>query len=170
MGHSSVAAPSFGRPVVGHQVDGAPVYGFLRVAGLPPVTVSRSEGIHGPAEGWPHGAHTHDFMVLGYLERGAGRLRVDDRTWQLATGDLLVVAPGEVVTPEWSEDLAEAAVWSMSYPPDAVEQRQPRHVRLLAGAPAALPFRRWERGKSAAAAGSRGRAGGVAAPLRRSGA
>jgi AraC family transcriptional regulator, transcriptional activator of pobA len=140
MGHSSVAAPSFGRPVVGHQVDGAPVYGFLRVAGLPPVTVSRSEGIHGPAEGWPHGAHTHDFMVLGYLERGAGRLRVDDRTWQLATGDLLVVAPGEVVTPEWSEDLAEAAVWSTSFPPDAVERRSPGTFGSWRAHPLLFPF------------------------------
>jgi AraC-like DNA-binding protein len=140
MGHSSVAAPSFGRPVVGHQADGAPVYGFLRVAGLPPVTVSRSEGIHGPAEGWPHGAHTHDFMVLGYLERGAGRLRVDDRTWQLATGDLLVVAPGEVVTPEWSEDLAEAAVWSTSFPPDAVERRSPGTFGSWRAHPLLFPF------------------------------
>jgi AraC family transcriptional regulator, transcriptional activator of pobA len=140
MGGSSGEWPSFGRPLAGRQVDGAPVYGFLRIAGLPPVTVSRFDGGHGPAKGWPHEAHAHDFMVLGYVERGAGRLRVDHRTWELATGDLLIVAPGEVVTPEWSEDLAEAAVWAVSFPPDAVERRSPGTFGSWRAHPLLFPF------------------------------
>ena len=83
------------------------MYGFLRVAGLPSVTVSRLAGVHGPGEEWPHRARTHDFVLLGYVERGAVRLRVDDRTWELVTGDLIAVAPGQVVTVERSEHLAE---------------------------------------------------------------
>ena len=140
MGRSSSQWPSSGRPLAGRNVDGAPVYGFLRAAGLPPVTVSRLDGVHGPAEWWPHSAHAHDYMVLGYVERGAGRLRVDDRTWELVTGDLLVVAPGQVVTPEWSEDLAEAAVWSTSFPPDAVERRSPGTFGSWRAHPLLFPF------------------------------
>jgi AraC family transcriptional activator of pobA len=140
MGHFSGEGPSFGRPLTGRQVDGAPVYGFPRVAGLPPVTVFRLEGGHESVDGWPRGAHAHDFMVLSYVERGAGRLRVDNRMWELAAGHLLVVAPGEVVAPEWSEDLAEAAVWSASFPPDAVERRSPGTFGSWRAHPLLFPF------------------------------
>ena len=140
MGRSSDTGPVVGRPLVGHLDDGAPVYGFLRTAGLPPVSVARVEGGQRPAQGWPHASHAHDFLVLSYVERGTGRLRVDDRTWQLATGDLLVVAPGEVVTPQWAEDLAEAAVWAVSFPPDAVERRSPGTFGSWRAHPLLFPF------------------------------
>jgi AraC family transcriptional regulator, transcriptional activator of pobA len=128
------------RPLAGRRVDGAPVYGYPRVAGLPPVTVARFTGGHAPAGGWPPGAHAHGFLVLSYVERGAGRLRVDERTWELATGELLVVAPGEVVAPEWSSDLAEAVVWSASFPPDAVERRSPGTFGSWRAHPLLFPF------------------------------
>src|SRR3954469_9939377 len=105
MGRSSDERAPFGRLLRGRQVDGAPVYGYAREAGAPPVTVSRFEGAQGHG-GLPARPHAHDFLVLGFVERGTGRLRVDARTWEAVAGDLFVVAPGEVVAPALSGDLA----------------------------------------------------------------
>jgi AraC family transcriptional activator of pobA len=140
MGPSSGPRRPVGRPLTGRRVGGAPVYGYERVAGRPPVTVTRHEGTHGPAEGPLRGAHAHDFLVLSLVERGAGRLCLDGRWWEVTTGDLLVVAPGEVVTPEWSGDAAEAAVWSALFPPDAVERRSPGSFGSWRAHPLLFPF------------------------------
>ena len=77
MGPSSGPQPPAGRPLAGRRVDAAPVYGYERVAGRPPVTVTRFEGTHGPVQGRLHGAHAHDFLVLSLVDRGAGRLCLD---------------------------------------------------------------------------------------------
>src|SRR3712207_9512740 len=91
-----------GGPLPGRGVGGAPSTGNGRGGGRRLGTFPRHEGTHGPAEGPLRGAHAHDFLVLSLVERGAGRLCLDGRWWEVTTGDLLVVAPGEVVTPEWS--------------------------------------------------------------------
>jgi AraC family transcriptional activator of pobA len=126
------------RPMVG-RVGGAPLYGYPRVAGLPPVTVSRFEGAHEPP-GFPHRPHAHDFLVLSYVERGSGSLVLDGRTWQLAEGDVVVVAPGEVVRPEWSAPHLDVAVWTASFPPDAVERRSPGSLGSWRAHPLLFPF------------------------------
>ena len=57
-----------------HTVQGAPLVAYPRTAGLPPITVAH--GPH-PRVFFPApGAHTHDFLVLLYLERGDHVLRV----------------------------------------------------------------------------------------------
>jgi AraC-like DNA-binding protein len=123
----------------GRQVDGAPVYGYPRVAGLPPVTVSRLAGDDEPP-GFPHRRHAHDFLVLSYVERGSGGLVLDGRTWELSAGDLVVVAPGEVVAPEWSAPHVDAAVWTASFPLDAVERRSPGSLGSWRAHPLLFPF------------------------------
>jgi AraC-like DNA-binding protein len=140
MGPSSGTRRPVGRPLSGRRVDGAPVYGYERVAGRPPVTVTRHDGTQGPVEGRLHGAHAHDFLVLSLVERGTGRLCLDGRWWEVTTGDLLVVAPGEVVTPEWSGDAAGAVVWSALFPPDAVERRSPGSFGSWRAHPLLFPF------------------------------
>jgi AraC family transcriptional activator of pobA len=129
-----------GRPLTGRRVDGAPVYAYERVAGRPPVTVTCHGGTHGPPGGRLHGAHAHDFLVLSLVERGAGRLCLDGRWWEVTTGDLLVVAPGEVVVPEWRGDADGVVVWSALFPPDAVERRSPGSFGSWRAHPLLFPF------------------------------
>lgn len=104
------------------------------------MTVTRHDGTRGPVEGRLHGAHAHDFLVLSLVERGTGRLCLDGRWWEVTTGDLLVVAPGEVVTPAWSGDAAGAVVWSALFPPDAVERRSPGSFGSWRAHPLLFPF------------------------------
>jgi AraC family transcriptional regulator, transcriptional activator of pobA len=100
---------------------GAPVYGYRRVPGVPPVGVVRMHDGHTR----PGGAvrpqpHAHDFLVLVYVERGGGRVQLDDREWRVEAGDVLLVAPGEVVT-FVERDLHAADGWSVYFPPDVME-------------------------------------------------
>ena len=43
------------------------------------------------------GAHSHDFLVLAYVERGGGSMWLGNREWQIEAGDVYLIAPGEVV-------------------------------------------------------------------------
>jgi AraC-like DNA-binding protein len=96
-----------------------PVYGYRRVPGVPPVGVVRVRDDHtGPQIVPPH-SHAHDFLVLVYVERGGGRVRLDDREWRVGAGDVLLVAPGEVVT--FVERELHAAGWSVYFPADVME-------------------------------------------------
>jgi AraC family transcriptional regulator, transcriptional activator of pobA len=97
-----------------------PVYGYRRVPGVPPVGVVRVRDGHlGPGAGPPR-PHAHDFLVLVYVERGGGRVRLDDREWRVEAGDVLLVAPGEVVT-FMEPDLHAADSWSVYFPADVME-------------------------------------------------
>lgn len=99
---------------------GAPVYGYRRVPGVPPVgVVQMHDGHTRPGVVRPQ-PHAHDFLVLVYVERGGGRVRLDDRDWQVEAGDVLVVAPGEVVT-FVERELHDADGWSVYFPPDVME-------------------------------------------------
>ena len=133
--------PSVSRLLPGRRVDGVPVYGYARIAGLPPVAVARLEERHRPPGGWPpHQAHAHDFLVLVFFDRGGGELRVDRRSWSVSTGDVFVVAPGEVVTPEWTGHHSDAAAWTAFFPPDAVETRSPGSLGSWRAHPLLFPF------------------------------
>jgi AraC family transcriptional regulator, transcriptional activator of pobA len=116
MGHSSVLVA----PVTGER--GIPVYGVRRVPGVPPVGVLRAH--HGCTE--PAGVvrphpHAHDFLVIVYVERDGGSVRIDDREWRPVAGDVLVVAPGEVVRIGEGGDLGATDGWAVYFPPDVVE-------------------------------------------------
>ncbi|HEX2072204.1 MAG TPA: AraC family transcriptional regulator [Geodermatophilus sp.] len=139
MGRSSDPRRPRGRLLPGRWVDGAPVYTYAREAGLPPVAVSRLEG-RGDHPGWPQEAHAHDFLVLVFFDRGSGRLRLDGRDWPVTAGDVFVVAPGEVVRPEWSDQPADVAAWTASFPPDAVERRNPGTLGSWRAHPLLFPF------------------------------
>jgi AraC family transcriptional regulator, transcriptional activator of pobA len=96
------------------------VYGYRRVPGVPPVGVVRVHEGHMRPDVVPPLPHAHDFLVLMYLERGGGRVRLDDREWRVEAGDVLLVAPGEVVT-FVDPDLHHADAWSLYFPPDVIE-------------------------------------------------
>ncbi|WP_448625132.1 AraC family transcriptional regulator [Geodermatophilus sp. URMC 64] len=118
------AAPGWGRSVpTGRRVAGAPVFGYPRVPGTPPIAVARLSADDHP-EGAPRfQAHAHDFVVVAYFDRGGGTLRVDDRAWTVRAGDVFVIAPHEVVGPEWTGDVAGASAWTVFFPVDAVDAR-----------------------------------------------
>ncbi|NEK59923.1 AraC family transcriptional regulator [Geodermatophilus sabuli] len=139
MGRSSGGGQAL--PVVlSRQVHGVPVYGYARPAGAAPVAVSRFDGGSGPVTGRAGRPHAHDFLVLGYVERGTGSIRLDGRSWDFTAGDVFVVAPGEVVDAEWSDPPPDAVVWSAWFPPDAVERAHPGTLGSWRAHPLLFPF------------------------------
>jgi AraC family transcriptional activator of pobA len=105
----------------GRTVRDSPVFTYRRVPGTPPIGVTHWGADHG-GQHIPHlEAHAHDFLVVAFVEGGGGRLRIEDRYLPIEAGDLLVVAPGEVVSPEWTGDLA--GVWAAFFPVDVVDSR-----------------------------------------------
>jgi AraC family transcriptional regulator, transcriptional activator of pobA len=120
-GHSSAVPRVVGAARRG--ADGAPVYGYRREPGLPPISLVRV-GPHAPPPRAPRStAHAHDFLVLAFFDQGGGRLSVDGVGWPVEDGDAVVVAPGEVVGPEWTGDVAGATAWVLFFPADAVDER-----------------------------------------------
>ena len=118
---------------------GAPVYGYRRVPGVPPVGVLRTR------PGWLHpGAfarthpHTHDFLLLLHVEQGGGTLQVDGRTWSLSEGDVFVIAPGEIVDPSGSAELD--AGWAVFFPADVIESAAPGTFLSWRAHPLLFPF------------------------------
>ena len=57
--------------MLGRRDDGPPVYTYEAVPGVPPVSTMRLG--RGSSEVRP-GAHSHDFLVLAYVERGGGSM------------------------------------------------------------------------------------------------
>jgi AraC family transcriptional regulator, transcriptional activator of pobA len=122
-------------------VQGVPLVGYPRAPGAPPVTVVRWTG---GAAGRPAAAaqpHAHDFLVLLYVERGDGELRVDDHGWPLHIGDAFVVAPGAVVRPD-PFGQGDGLVWVVFFPSDVVDPGGPGPLVSWRSHPLLLPFAR----------------------------
>jgi AraC family transcriptional regulator, transcriptional activator of pobA len=109
---------------------------------VPPVSISRLDrsalaGVE------PRHAHSHDFLVLAYFERGGGSLQVGEREWAVRAGDAYVVAPGEVVgVGDDPSRLARAAGWALSFPPDGLGPQAADAVLRWRSHPLLLPFAR----------------------------
>src|SRR4029077_15604394 len=84
---------------IGRQIDGAPVYALAPRAGLPPVHVVRLSSLPWVRHPGTLGAHAHDFVTLVLLDQGDSELEVAGRSSRVRPGDLLIIAPGDVVTP-----------------------------------------------------------------------
>ena len=123
--------------VSGRRVRGAPVYAYERLPGLPPVSVLRLSGRPALPR---HHAHAHDFLVVVYVERGGGTMRVDDREWRLADGDVLVIAPGEVVAPGELDAPEAAEAWGAYFPADVLAPRTPGTFLSWRSHPLLFPF------------------------------
>ncbi len=113
--------------MLGRRGDGPPVHTYEPVPGVPSVSVLRFDGRELPSGGPPRGhAHSHDFLMLAYFERGGGSLRLDNREWPVEDGDAYVIAPGEVVgAGVGTSAFREAQGWSVSFPPEVLGSQAP---------------------------------------------
>ena len=92
---------------------------------MPPVGILRL-GREGPSGEPPEHAHSHDFLVLNYFERGGGSVWLGDREWRVEAGDAYIIVPGEVV--EVGDDASlpeEAEGWAVFFPPEVLGPQTP---------------------------------------------
>jgi AraC-like DNA-binding protein len=111
-------ARSGSRPAAG-TVQGVPFVAYPRTAGLPPITVAH--GLHPRVSIPAPDTHSHDFLVIVYLEQGDHVLRVDGRDRALTAGDAFVLAPGAIVSPGPPDRAPTAWMWLVFFPADAVD-------------------------------------------------
>jgi AraC family transcriptional activator of pobA len=64
--------------------------------------------------------HAHDFPGLAYFEATGGLLRTGGRAWPIQSGDLFVIAPGDVMGRIHARDLAGARGWGVFFTADAL--------------------------------------------------
>jgi AraC-like DNA-binding protein len=89
----------------------------------------------------PLHAHAHDFLVLTYFERGGGSIRVGGRQWRVETGDVYVVAPGEVVgVGDDASGLGEAEGWAVFFPLEVFGSQAPGDFLSWRAHPLLFPF------------------------------
>jgi AraC-like DNA-binding protein len=112
--------------MLGRRDDGPAVYTYEAVPGVPPVSTIRFGRKLPPGGPQPRHAHSHDFLVLAYFERGGGSLRLGDREWRIEAGDVYVVAPGEVVgVGDDASSLHEAEGWGVFFLPEVLGPQTP---------------------------------------------
>jgi AraC-like DNA-binding protein len=123
---------------------------YPRVPGVPPVTVQRLTR-HTPGEsaefresalGMVPVPHAHDFLLLFYAIRASGTVLIDGRAWPITAGDLVLVAPGQVVAPAGPDDPAIMDAWGVYFPPDAVRVGVPSAFAAWLAHPLLFPFAR----------------------------
>ena len=121
--------------------DGAPVYSYEPLPGVPPVGLVRFVGgttLSGDA--LRDHAHAHDFLLLCYFDRGGGALRVDRREWPIGEGDVFIVAPGEVVGAGRGEGLERSTAWAVFFTPEVLQPHEPRAFLSWRTHPLLFPF------------------------------
>jgi AraC family transcriptional regulator, transcriptional activator of pobA len=126
--------------MLGRQGDGPAVYTYEAVPGVPPVSTIKFGRKLPPGEP-PRHAHSHDFLVLAYFERGGGSMWLGDREWQIQAGDVYVIAPGEVVgVGDDASSLHEAEGWGVFFPPEALGDQAPGAFLSWRAHPLLFPF------------------------------
>jgi AraC family transcriptional regulator, transcriptional activator of pobA len=132
--------------VLGKKREGPPVYTFEAVLGAPPVNVLRLLGRERPLGLPPTGpptasyAHSHDFLVLAYVERGGGSLRLGEREWPVEAGDAYVISPGEVVGVGDADGFEGAEGWAAFFPPEVLGSEAPGAFLSWRAHPLLFPF------------------------------
>lgn len=115
---------------------GVPVHSYVVDPALPQVSVTRIDR-EAADRGHP-GDHTHDFPVLVYFERGGGSLRSGNQEWSIETGDLFVVAPGDVVGV--GAGLGNSSGSAVFFTPDALGPDRPGALLSWRAHPLLFPF------------------------------
>ena len=122
--------------------DGPPVYTYEQVPGVPSVSVLRFVGADELPEPPAHGhSHSHDFLVLAYMERAGGSVRLGAREWSVQAGDAYVIAPGEVIgVGEDHRGFRHARGWGVFFPPDVLDGERPGAFLSWRAHPLLFPF------------------------------
>ena len=124
--------------MLGRRNDGPPVYTYEAVPGVPPVSTMRLG--RGSSEVRP-GAHSHDFLVLAYVERGGGSMWLGNREWQIEAGDVFLIAPGEVVgADDDASGLHEPEGWAVFFQPEVLGSQVPGAFLSWRAHPLLFPF------------------------------
>jgi AraC-like DNA-binding protein len=127
--------------MLGRRDDGPPIYTYEAVPGMPPVSTIRFGRKLPPGGPPPNHAHSHDFLVLAYFERGGGSMWLGDREWQLEAGNVYVIAPGEVVgVGDDASSLHEAEGWGVFFLPEVLGTRTPSAFLSWRAHPLLFPF------------------------------
>ncbi|MEO3829123.1 AraC family transcriptional regulator [Actinomadura sp. B10D3] len=106
---------------MGHPLgDGTPLYRYRQRPGLPAVSVMRFTAEPAHADLPPGHRHAHDFLVLVYVEEGAGSVTVDGAERPLSAGQVHAVAPGQVIGITTVADLSRGSAWAVAFTADAV--------------------------------------------------
>lgn len=99
--------------------DGTPVYRYQEDSGGPSIDLVSFD--HSAIDGLPEDhRHVHDFLVLVYVEKGAGSVRIDDVECPLADGQVYAIAPGRVLGSGALDALRGARCCAAYFLPEAV--------------------------------------------------
>jgi AraC family transcriptional regulator, transcriptional activator of pobA len=120
----------------GKRAGEPPVLPYEAAPGEPLVSTMRLDRELGASEELP-GAHSHDFLVLGYLERDGGSLRLGEKERRLEAGDVYLIAPGVIVD---SSGLAEATGWAVFFSPEVFGFPAPSTFLSWRAHPLLFPF------------------------------
>jgi AraC family transcriptional regulator, transcriptional activator of pobA len=116
---------------------GPATFAMVPGPGEPPVAVWRLDHSSLPARGIDQ--HAHDFPSIVYFEAPAA-LRIGHREWTVATGDVYVIAPGEVIGRLNPHGVHEARGWTVSFTPDALGPDVPGSSPAWRAHPLLFPF------------------------------
>lgn len=124
------------------RADGTPVYRYEPRAGMPPVSVLRFDPADPAAGGAPRREHrhAHDFLVLVFVERGAGSVQVAGTQHALRDGDLFAIGPAQVMRIESVDGLQGCRAWSLFFLPDAAPTLARVSPLAWTGHPLLAPF------------------------------
>lgn len=117
-----------------------PIYTYEQVPGGPPVGIVRLRGRETPAPE-PPPDHALDFLVLAYFAHGGGDLSLHGHRWQIRSGDVYLVAPGEVVGVGGDRTALTAADgWGVYFPPEVLTPKTPGGLESWRAHPLLFPF------------------------------
>jgi AraC family transcriptional regulator, transcriptional activator of pobA len=127
--------------MLGRRDDGPPVYTYEAVPGVPPVSIVRFDRELPPGGPPPRHAHSHDFLVLAYFERGGGSMWLGDREWLIEEGDVYLIAPGEVVgAGDDASSIHGAEGWGVFFLPEVLGSQAPGAFLSWRSHPLLFPF------------------------------
>ena len=99
-----------------HRGDGIPIVGFDAAPGVPLLDLHRlTTGLADPPFRARSDSHAHEFVILIYVEQGTGEVALDRRRWTVTAGQLLLIAPGQVVSPVAPDSLDELVAWCLVF-------------------------------------------------------
>lgn len=113
-----------------------PTFALAPRPGELPVAVWRIDH-DGPGR---HVAHSHDFPMLVFSADALGTVPAGGRRWELAAGDLIVVAPGEVLGPFAAPHAVTGRGWAVSFTAEALGPDVPGSALAWRTHPLLFPF------------------------------